>query len=150
VRTDLSRPLRLGAATLLLAGGAVHLQLHLDGYATERIGWSFVANASLSALGAAYLVLRRDRIGPVAGLVLSIGSLLALLLTRVGDGLLGFRETGLNPAPEAAMTLVTEALAVLLLIVLLVAEQRQPSTPGTPPASTRRPDRPLVAGPVGQ
>jgi hypothetical protein len=138
------RVLRLVAATLILAGGIIHLRLNLAGYATVDIGRTFLANAGASAIVAAYLVLRRNRIGPIVGLALSGGSLLGLGLTRVGDGLLGFRETGLNPAPDALLTVITEALAATVLVALLLTEHRR-RAPVPPRPQTRRPGRPLVA-----
>ena len=139
-----ARSIRVVSAVLLLAGGLIHLWLHLDGYATVGIGRTFVANAAASALAAAYIVLRTDNLGPVSGIAVSVGSLLGLGLTRVGDGLLGFRETGLNPSPEAPLTVLIELLAAALLIVLLVVNQKRRSSTGASDKS-RRPNRPLVA-----
>jgi hypothetical protein len=62
----------------------------------------------------------------------------------VGDGLLGFRETGLNPAPAAALTIATEVLAVVVLAALVVTERRDRRRAGPAP----RPNRPLVARPL--
>ena len=117
---SLDRALRLAGAVLLLVGGAIHLQLLLDDYGTTSIGRAFVANVALSALVAAYLTLREDLLGVAAGLLVSVGSLVALALTRTGDGILGFRESGLVPSPQTISTIVAEVAAIAALGALLM------------------------------
>ena len=96
---DRARALRLAGALLVLAGGAIHLKLNLDDYGTDDILQAFAMNAAASAVVAAYLVLRDDSVGPIAGLVLSVGLPRRLRMSRRGDGLLDFREVGWNPSP---------------------------------------------------
>ena len=63
------------------AGGrAIHLKLNLDDYGNDDILIAFALNAAASALVAAYLVLRDDLIGPLAGLAVSLGSLAAFAM----------------------------------------------------------------------
>ena len=113
---DRSRTLRLAGAVLVLIGGAMHLKLNFDDYGNDDIIRAFALNAAASAVVAAYLALRDDLLGPLAGIALSLGSLVAFGLSRRGDGLLDFREVGwTNPAPEAVITLVAEGLAVVVL-----------------------------------
>lgn len=121
-----SRALRLGGAALVLLGGAVHLKLNLDDYGTEDIGRTFALNAGVSAMVAAYLVLRDDILGPLAGIAVSVGTLLAFTLSRVGDGILDFRETGFNPAPDSAVTVAAEVAALLVLGAAALSMQRSP------------------------
>ena len=123
-----SRMLRLLGAVLVLIGGAVHLKLNLDDYGTEDIARTFAANALVSALVAAYLVLRDDIVGPLAGIAVSVGTLIGFGLSRQGDGILDFRETGFNPSPEAALTVVVEVLAVIVLAVAALEIQRASAT----------------------
>ena len=113
---DRRRGLRLAGAVLVLTGGAIHLHLNLDGYGTDEILLAFALNAAASALVAGYVALRDDLIGPVAGIALSAGSLVALALSRKGDGILDFREVGWNPSPEVALTVGVEVAAVVLLV----------------------------------
>jgi hypothetical protein len=120
--------LRLVGAVLVLLGGAIHLKLNLDDYGNDDILKAFALNAAASALVAAYLVLRDDIAGPIAGLAVSIGSLGALAMSRRGDGLLDFREVGWNPSPEAVLTVAIEVAAVVVLALVLV-EIRRSSTP---------------------
>ena len=48
--------LRLVGALLVLAGGAIHLELNLDDYGNDDILMAFALNAAASAIVAAYLV----------------------------------------------------------------------------------------------
>ncbi len=123
-----SRMLRLVGAVLVLIGGAVHLKLNLDDYGTEDIGRTFALNAGVSALAAAYLVLRDDILGPMAGIAVSVGTLIGFALSRVGDGILGFRETGFN-APYAELTVAVEVLAIVVLALAALQTQRATSSP---------------------
>ena len=124
---DRTRALRLAGAVLVLAGGAIHLELNLDGYGNDDILIAFALSAAASAAVAAYLVLREDTYGPLAGIALSVGSLLAFALSRRGDGLLDFREVGWNPSPEAALTVVVEAAATVVLVAIIRQERRRAS-----------------------
>ena len=125
---DRSRMLRLAGAVLVLIGGAVHLKLNLDDYGTEDIVRTFAINAAVSALVAGYLVLRDDILGPLAGIAVSVGTLIAFGLSRQGEGILDFREVGFNPSPEAALTVATEVLAVLVLALAAIEIWRTTST----------------------
>jgi hypothetical protein len=117
---DRARGLRLVGALLVLAGGAIHLKLNLDDYGNDDILKAFAVNAAASALVAAYLVLREDVLGPIAGLALTVSSLAAFAMSRRGDGILDFREVGWNPSPEAVLTVAVEVMAVIVLALLLV------------------------------
>jgi hypothetical protein len=126
---DRARALRLVGAVLVLLGGAIHLKLNLDDYGNDDILKAFALNAAASALVAAYLVLRDDIVGPIAGLAVSIGSLGAFAMSRRGDGILDFREVGWNPSPEAVLTFAIEVAAVVVLAVALVEMRRATASP---------------------
>jgi hypothetical protein len=126
---DRSRALRLIGAVLVLAGGALHLKLQLvDDYGPLDIRRSFALNAAVSGLVAAYLVLRDDVVGPLAGIAVSVGTLLAFGLSRTGDGILEFREVGWNPAPEAVLTVVVEVAAIVVLAMAAGPQVRELAT----------------------
>jgi hypothetical protein len=123
---DRSRALRLVGALLVLAGGAVHLKLSLEDYGNDAIVRAFALNAGVSALAAAWLVLRDDVLGPLAGIGVSLGTLVAFALSRQGDGLLDLREVGItNPAPDAVLTLVAEGLALVVLVLAVLVRPRR-------------------------
>lgn len=114
---------RLIAATLVLVGGALHTSLAYDQYGTSELVEVFFVNGIASAVVAGAIALGRGLLGPIAGLGVSSMSLFALALSRIGDGVVGFRGSGLDPAPEAALTVVVE-LAASALLALLVIEHR--------------------------
>jgi hypothetical protein len=132
--TARERALRYVAAALILVGGLVHLKLYDDGYKdvpNQNLGRSFLLNAAASVIVAVAIVVSRHVLALLAGLVLVNGTLLAFALSR-GPGIFGFTETGWNPSPEAAIALVCEIAAAVLLLVLL-APRRAATEPARAP-----------------
>lgn len=117
--------LRLGGAVAVLTGGFLHAELALDSYGNDDLITLFLLNAIGSAVVAAWLAYDRRPWPVLAGLGLSTASLLAFGLSRVGDGVVGFRGVGLDPSPEAGLTLAAEGVAVVLLAVALVASRAE-------------------------
>ena len=116
---------RLAAATFVFAGGYIHFDLWRDGYrAIEYIGPLFVANAVVSAVLMLALLVRPDVRVAVAGAVFSVGSLIALVLSRT-TGLLGFTERGWSDMAVQATT--AEIGAIVAIALVMVARGR--STP---------------------
>ena len=70
---------------------------------------------------AAYIVLRPDRLGLLAGIVLSAGTIVAFVLARQGDGILDYETTGMKPSPEALLSIIFEVAAIILLAGCLLA-----------------------------
>jgi hypothetical protein len=116
--------LQLLGAVLLLVGGGLHVQLSFDDYGNSDIDRAFALNALAAALAAAYLALRSDTIGPAIGMAFSVGNLAAFALSRTGDGILDFHAAGLEPSPQAVLTLVVEVAAVLVLAATLLTARR--------------------------
>jgi hypothetical protein len=115
---------RFAAATFVLAGGYIHFDLWRDGYrAIEYIGPLFVANAVVSVLLVVALLLRPDARVAVAGVVFSVGSLIALVLSRT-IGLLGFTERGWS---DMAVQATTAEIGAIVAITLVVVARRQPA-----------------------
>ncbi len=115
--------LRILAAIAIVVGGLVHLQLYFDGYRdfpNDNLGRSFLANAVGSMIVAAALVARRDVLVRLAGIGVSAGTLVAFAISRSDSGIFGFTETGLNPSPQAIITLITEIGAIVLLAATFV------------------------------
>lgn len=110
-------------AVAVLAGGALHLRLAVDGYGTDDLISSFFVNAVVSAAVGAWLAYGRSPLPHLAGLGVSVLSLAAFALSRTGDGVLGFKGAGLDPSPDAALTLAAEAVATVALVVALVADR---------------------------
>ena len=129
MRMDRDRIMRLAAAALIVVGGIVHLKLYNDGYKDfpdHNLGRSFLLNAAASAVIAVAIAISRGLLPLLAGLVLVDGTLLAFTLSR-GPGIFGFTESGWNPSPEAAIALVSEIAAAVVLLVIL-APRRRPVT----------------------
>lgn len=111
---------RLTAAAGVLVGGLVHLQLYFDGYRAlpdANLGRSFVLNGVASIVVAAALVVRRDTLTRLAGIGLTVATLVGFALSRQGDGIFGLRENGLSPAPQALIALAAELVALAALAI---------------------------------
>ena len=123
--------LRIVAAALVAIGGIVHLKLWSDGYRDiDKIGPSFLLNG-LASLGVAVAVVVWRHWAPVlAGLAVVDATLLAFGLSRTSRGVFDFVEFGWNPSPEAAIALVVELAAVVVLCVLLVLGREEVSGRG--------------------
>lgn len=115
--------LTVGAA-LVLVGGAIHTWLAFEDYGTADLEKVFFLNGAGSALVAAVIVLTRHPLAALFGVGISAVSLLAFGLSRVGDGVLGFRATGLDPAPEGLLTILVEAGALVVLGLVVIAHRK--------------------------
>jgi predicted lipoprotein with Yx(FWY)xxD motif len=91
-RTQIRLALRLAGGGLLIAAGAIHLDLYLTGYRSiPTIGWLFLAQVIAAfALGAAVLA-SAARLAAAAGAAFSLATLGGYLLS-LWIGLFGFRE----------------------------------------------------------
>jgi hypothetical protein len=119
-------------AASTVVGGSVHLELYDDGYRdipVGNIGRQFLLNAATAAAITVALVLAvvlrilpgwLGRLATVAGIVWGATSLIAFFLAR-SSGWFGFRDQpGLNPSPEAAIAVFSEAATIALGVALLI------------------------------
>ncbi len=126
--------LRTATAAGLAIGGLLHLVLYVDaGYdavpqAVVRLG--FPAQAIVSVLVAAAVLVEASRRTALAAAAVAAGSLVAFVASRT-VGLLGFSESGFAPAPETPMLLVAEIVALAAAGALIV----------TPSVGAARPER---------
>jgi plastocyanin len=126
--------MRIVAAAAVLIGGLVHLELYFRGgyrsFPNANLGRSFLLNGVASVIVAAVLVVRRDVIVRLAGIAVAAGTLIAFYLTRETDkGIFGFTEKGFEPSPQAALALVVEIVAVVVLVASFLPRldwKRQP------------------------
>ncbi|MEA2521883.1 MAG: hypothetical protein QOI81_1529 [Actinomycetota bacterium] len=118
------------AAVLIAAGGYVHLCLYRHGYRViPKIGVGFlltVIASGILALGLLVLRGRTNRLARLAGIALSVGTLIAFALSRTPAGLFAFREMGFQPSPQAAFAVLTESGALLLLLGTLLMDRTPP------------------------
>jgi len=137
--------LRVAGAGLLIAAGAIHLDLYLTGYRTiPTIGWLFLLQVIVAfALGLAVLAIGRPviarRLAAAAGAGFALATLGGYLLT-VWIGLFGFKEVR-TTAGIVAGVIEVAAFAVLAALALAPARADAPAPSGfltqIPPAITR-------------
>lgn len=116
--------IRLLSALAILVGGALHVRLAYDAYGTSDLITLFFLNGIGSACVAGWILYDRQPFSLLAGLGVSAVSLVALVLSRVGDGVVGFRGVGLDPSPDVAFVLGAEAVAVIALLVAVANARR--------------------------
>ena len=123
---------RIAAAGCLAASGLLHAQLYLHGYRTiPGIGPAFLLQASGSLAVALLLTLNSTIVLRLAAAALAAGALLGFIASRT-IGVAGFVEYGLQPAPQALISLLVETAALALLAVPLL--DRTTTRPALPPS----------------
>src|ERR1700741_5083127 len=106
--------LRLGLAAALAVSAYSHAYLYIHGYQhIPMIGTAFLIQASVSFSLALLIVAGGPWWIEWAAAAMAGGSLVAFVLSRT-VGLFGFSERGWDPAPHAAISVIAEALCVLL------------------------------------
>lgn len=118
VSIDVGTIVRWVAAAAIAIGGLIHLQLYFDGYRdfpNANLGRSFVLNGVSSIVVACAMVVRRDALVRLAGVGVLAGTLVAFFVSRTDSGIFGFAEKGLNPSPQALLTLVLEIGGLVLI-----------------------------------
>src|SRR5216684_3949300 len=125
--------LRLAGAGLLVAAGAIHLDLYLTGYRTiPTIGWLFLLQMSAVFSVAAVVLATRSRVIAAAGAGLALATL-AGYLQSVWAGLFGFQEIR-TTAGIAAGVIEVAAFAALAALAAIPATRGQagPAAPSSP------------------
>ena len=111
---------RVAAAASLAASGVLHAQLYLHGYRTiPGIGPAFLLQASGSLAVALLLLISSATVLRLAAAALAAGALVGFIASRT-IGVFGFVEYGLQPAPQALISLLIETTALALLTVPLL------------------------------
>ena len=106
---------RVVAALCLAGTGWVHADLYLGGYRQiAYIGPMFLALAAGCFAVAVLLLVAGAPVPRLLAAGLSVGALIGFALSRT-VGVFGFTERGLQPAPQAALSLAFEAITLLLL-----------------------------------
>jgi predicted lipoprotein with Yx(FWY)xxD motif len=139
--------LRLAGSGLLIATGAIHLDLYLTGYRTiPTIGWLFLLQV-IAAFGLAVGVgLLGSRLAAAAGALFALGTLGGYLLS-IWFGLFGFREVRTTAGIVAG---VIEIAAFAVLAALALASGPQHAVRGPKMARVRDglPSAPAAVGGV--
>ena len=114
--------LRLAGSGLLIATGAIHLDLYLTGYRTiPVIGWLFLLQVIAAFVLAAAVGLLGSRLAAAAGALFALSTLGGYLLS-VWFGLFNFREVR-TTAGIVAGVIEVAAFAVLALLALAPGSQ---------------------------
>jgi predicted lipoprotein with Yx(FWY)xxD motif len=121
-RTQVRLALRLAGGGLLIAAGAIHLDLYLTGYRSiPTIGWLFLFQVIAAfVLGAAVLA-SAARLAAAAGAIFSLATLGGYLLS-LWIGLFGFKEVR-TTAGIAAGIVEVAAFAALAGLATMPAER---------------------------
>ncbi|MGW1029834.1 hypothetical protein ACWD4J_40235 [Streptomyces sp. NPDC002577] len=139
--------LRWATAATLAAGGYIHAQLYIDEYRfIHIIGPLFLLQAGASfALAALLLTGTPPLLLRAAAAGVALGALGGFTASRT-VGVFGFTERGLQPAPQAVLSLLAETGTLLLLATwqMTVATQHRAARPPVRPpirngATTRTP-----------
>ncbi len=108
---------RLGAAGCLAASGVIHAELYLHGYrAIPGVGPAFLLQASSAVAVALLLLLTASAVPRLLAAGLVFGALAGFAASRT-VGIFGFVERGLEPAPQALISLLVEVITLALLVV---------------------------------
>jgi predicted lipoprotein with Yx(FWY)xxD motif len=119
--------LRLAGSGLLIATGAIHLDLYLTGYNTiPTIGWMFLLQVIAAFVLGAAVGLLGSRLAAAAGALFALATLGGYLLS-VWVGLFGFREVRTTAGIVAG---VIEVAAFAALATLALAPSGSPGRPG--------------------
>ncbi len=124
MKLSTERVARLIAMAGGLAGGYIHLRLYNHGYrdiSNYALGRSFLANVIASGFVVVILAIWRSPLALLAGLGIAVGTLGAFARSRIGNGIFGFSESGLEPSPEAVIALIAETAAALACGVALLS-----------------------------
>lgn len=121
----------IGRSTIgvsLAASGVIHAYLFVHGYRfIPTIGTAFLLQASVFCALAVLIVAGAPRWATWAAGLLALGSLAAFALSRT-SGLFGFVETGWQPSPYAALSVIAE---ILTAVVVAISEAREHRNKGS-------------------
>ncbi|MDT5068205.1 MAG: hypothetical protein QOK02_4360 [Mycobacterium sp.] len=107
--------LRWAVAATLAVAGVVHAYLYVDGYRDiPVVGPGFLVQASVFCAVAVLILAGGPAWLELVAALGALGSLVAFALSRT-VGLFDFAETGWQPSPYAAITVIAEVLTVVLV-----------------------------------
>ncbi|MFJ5724828.1 hypothetical protein [Streptomyces sp. NPDC093149] len=125
--------MRLAIAAALAGSGYIHAQLYLAGYRfIHVVGDLFLLQASAAFAVAALVLFAAPVLVRVAAAGVALGALAGFTASRT-IGVFGFTERGLQPAPQALLSVLLETGTLLILAVWqAVAAARRPVAPKGP------------------
>jgi hypothetical protein len=112
--------LRFVAAACLAASGYIHADLYVHGYRViPVVGPSFLWLAAASMAVALVIAAGAPPLVQLLGAALAAGALGGFVMSRT-VGIFGFVEHGWQPAPEALISVLTEAGTIAIVGFLLL------------------------------
>ena len=106
---------RTAISASLAVSGVVHAYLYIHGYRDiPAIGPAFLLQGSMFCALALLILARGPAWLQLVAAIGAAGSLVAFTLSRTAT-LFGFTETGWQPSPYAAITVIAEVLTLLLV-----------------------------------
>jgi hypothetical protein len=115
---------RIGIGVTLIVSGVTHTYLYIHGYQhIPTVGAAFMVQASISFAIAVLILVGGPGWLRWAAAIVAGGSLVAFALSR-SVGLFGFSESGWQPSPQAAVSVVAELLTVGLCAAYLIEGRR--------------------------
>ena len=117
--------IRVLIAVATAVTGFVHANLYVDGgyRAIHVIGPSFLLLSSGAFAVAALLLISGSPVLRLGAAAVAAGALGGFVMSRT-VGVAGFTERGLQPAPQALISLISELSALVLLLCLEVMVRR--------------------------
>jgi hypothetical protein len=113
--TVVNLTLRTAIGASLAASGVVHAYLYIHGYRDiPAVGPAFLLQGSVFCALAVLILAGGPAWMQLVAAIGAAGSLVAFALSRT-VGLFGFIETGWQPSPYAAVTVIAEVLTLLLV-----------------------------------
>jgi hypothetical protein len=107
--------LRTAISATVAVSGVVHAYLYIHGYRDiPAVGPAFLVQGSVFCAVAVLILAGGPAWLQLVAAIGAAGSLVAFALSRT-VGLFGFTETGWQPSPYAAVTVVAEVLTLLLV-----------------------------------
>ena len=107
--------LRIAISASLAVSGVVHAYLYIHGYRDiPAVGPGFLLQGSVFCALALLILAGGPAWLQLVAAIGAAGSLVAFALSRTA-GLFGFTETGWQPSPYAAITVIAELLTLLLV-----------------------------------
>ena len=118
--------IRIALAVAVAVSGVSHAYLYVHGYHhIPLIGTAFLVQAGMSFALALLILIGGPWWLRWVAAALSGGALVAFALSRT-VGLFGFSETGWQPSPHAAISVVAELVAFGLWAAYVLGGRRQP------------------------
>jgi hypothetical protein len=119
--------LRTAISATVAVSGVVHAYLYIHGYRDiPAVGPAFLVQGSVFCAVAVLILAGGPAWLHLVAAIGAAGSLVAFALSRT-VGLFGFTETGWQPSPYAAITVVAEVLTLLLVVTTALRQRPRAS-----------------------